>query len=122
MSDADNEQRQGGICYLEIPAPDLEKAKQFYGEVFGWTFEDVHESYCFFRDGQIGGGLDPDLPVAVDGVRLYLSVREIPSTLERIFAKGGEILRDKTAIGDDFGFYAHFRDPNGNSLGIWSKA
>ena len=121
MSGTDAEQQFGGICYLEIPAPDLDLAKKFYGEVFGWTFEDVHESYCFFRDGQMGGGLDPDLPVAVDGVRLYMNVQEIPATLERIFAAGGEIVREKTAIGDDNGFYAHFRDPNGNSFGIWSK-
>lgn len=28
------------IDYVEIPGPDLEAMKAFYGAAFGWTFED----------------------------------------------------------------------------------
>ncbi len=29
-----------GIDYIEIPAPDLAAAQQFYGDAFGWRFTD----------------------------------------------------------------------------------
>ena len=37
--------------HFEIQADDLERAKAFYGDVFGWTFED----YGQFTGGPTGG-------------------------------------------------------------------
>ena len=37
MTIADNDRR---IDYIEFPVTDVARAKQFYGAVFGWTFED----------------------------------------------------------------------------------
>jgi hypothetical protein len=30
------------VQHFEVPADDMRRAKEFYGEVFGWTFEDAH--------------------------------------------------------------------------------
>ena len=30
----------GRVIHFEIHVNDMERAKKFYGEVFGWTFED----------------------------------------------------------------------------------
>lgn len=29
-----------GIVHFEIPADDIARAKRFYGDLFGWTFQD----------------------------------------------------------------------------------
>lgn len=51
---------EGGICHLEIPVLDFERAKGFYGDVFGWTFQDAMPGYVLFftraqRHGLSGG-------------------------------------------------------------------
>ena len=33
----------GRLIHFEIHVDDMERAKKFYGEVFGWTFEDWSE-------------------------------------------------------------------------------
>jgi len=41
--------------------------------------------------------------------------------LEKITKAGGKVTKEKTEIGNDFGFYALFEDNSGNLLGIWSQ-
>jgi hypothetical protein len=113
---------QGAICHVEIPAPDLAKAKVFYEKVFGWKVTaPPGSSYWMFAAGEMSGGLDQDGKVADEGVMLYLKVADIPATLTKIAAAGGAIVKDKTEIGGGYGFYACFRDPNGNRLALWCR-
>ncbi len=118
----------GMICHVELPAPDMAKAKEFYGKLFGWKFEAMNETYeIFIPTSGIGGGLDTDLPVrkgeggGAGGAILVLTCEEIPAKLEELVAAGGKKLTDKTEIPGDHGFYAYFEDPNGNKMGLWSK-
>ena len=50
-----------GIDYIELSVTDIDVAKRFYGEAFGWTFQDYGPAYCGFVDGARGdreaGGL-----------------------------------------------------------------
>lgn len=111
----------GPIEHIEIPAPDLEKAKAFYSRVFEWTLQPMNEDYVLFRSGSVGGGLDRAGEVAETGVTLVITVPDIAAKLEEIRAAGGSVVKEKTAIGPEHGFYAYFRDPNGNRLGLWSR-
>ena len=114
------------IAYFELPAPDLPRAVEFYREVFRWAIEasDLEATpYAMFETPGLQGGLRSDLAVAErGGVILYLAVPAIPAALEQIARAGGEVVREEHAIGDDYGFSAEFRDPNGNLLGLWSQA
>ncbi|MFC1588491.1 VOC family protein [Planctomycetota bacterium] len=111
----------GSICHIEIPAPDLAKAKSFYQSVFGWTMEDIPEMpYVMFSSGTVGGGFDPALEVVDKGVNVIIEVADIPSKLVEISEAGGGIEQEKTEIAGGFGFYAVFKDPNGNRLSIHS--
>lgn len=59
---------------------------------------------------------------SADGVLLHLNVEDMDRTLERIVAHGGEVVRPKTAIDcDQMGFFALFRDCEGNRLGLHSQ-
>ena len=110
------------FCHIEIPAPNLEKAKKFYTDVFGWEVEVMEGgNYAFFKDGLIGGGFDPDMKVAKGGPNLVIECDDILAKMDEIIVAGGKQTMPKTEIGGGMGFYASFLDPNGNRLSIWSK-
>ena len=111
------------ICHVNIPAPDLAKAKAFYTKVFGWkcTAMPGMTGYSFWSAGKLGGGFDADVKPAKGGVTLYLAVADIPAALKKIKFSGGKAVRPKTAIPGNYGFMATFLDPNGNRMGLWSK-
>ena len=41
------------IDYIEFTAPDLPAIKKFYGDVFGWIFQDWGDEYASFSDGRV---------------------------------------------------------------------
>jgi uncharacterized protein len=111
------------ICHIEIPAPDMAKAKAFYTKVFGWTVEQPpgFEGYALWRSEGVSGGFDSSAkPAKRGGPRLYLAVPDIPRKLKQIGKAGGKITKGKTEIGGGFGFFASFLDPNGNPMCVWS--
>ncbi len=111
------------ITHIEIPSPDLAKAVSFYSKVFNWKIEIVTEnSYAFFRigDTNTGGGLDASLKPGEEkcGHQICVDVENIQQTLSEVKTAGGSVTIVKTEIGGGHGFYACFKDPNGNHLQI----
>jgi uncharacterized protein len=110
------------ITHIEIPAPDLAKAIQFYSTVFNWKIEIIQPgAYAFFI---IGGGLDASLKPAEEkcGPQLVIDVEDIPATLDKIKQEGGIITLPKTEIPGGHGFFASFQDPNKNHLQVHSRS
>ncbi len=113
-----------GICHIEIPCKDLQRIKDFYGSVFGWTFTDSGEMYTVFSTGEgPGGGFDlrTDSDPVSRSIVLYIEVEDIPLYLEKVSGAGGKIIQEKTEISKEFGYYALFADSEENTLGIWSE-
>jgi len=110
----------GSICHIELHARVLEESAQFYGELFGWTTQAHDLGYLFWTDtaGNSGGFTTAGAPVTNPAATFYIKVDNIAATLRRVEDHGGIIIREKTAIGDNKGFYALFRDPAGNNMGI----
>jgi len=113
-----------GICHVDIPCRDIARARSFYGRVFGWTFDDFGEDYVLFKTGgEVGGGLEQwhgELP-AERGVTLYVEVEDIAHYLKKVSEAGGRVVKEKTKIGEKFGYYGLFTDSEGNTLGLWSR-
>ena len=111
------------ICHINIPAPDLAKAKAFYTKVFGWKYTPMRgmDRYAFWSAGEVSGGFDADVKPAKKGVTLFLAVADIAAALKKIEFSGGKAVQAKTAIPGNYGFMATFLDPNGNGMGLWSK-
>ena len=113
------------ICHIEIPCKDIARAKTFYGKLFGWTFQDAGEGYAMFNTGEgVGGGLDlrkEGYPTE-KSIVLYIEIEDIAQTLKAIEEAGGETLQTKARISEEFGFYALFRDSEGNQMGLWSRS
>ena len=108
----------GKLDYLELPAGDLAGIKAFYGDVFGWTFQDYGPTYAAFDQG-LDGGFDADPADRPNAPLPVLYAKDIDAMLARVETGGGVILRPIF----DFpgGRRFHFRDPAGNELAVWSE-
>ena len=106
------------IDYIELPASQIEATKQFYGTVFGWTFEDYGPDYTSFFDGRVAGGFTKDAPAPSQGLLLVIYASDLPAVQQKIKAAGGAIVKETFSFPGGRRF--HFTDPNGNELGVWS--
>ena len=118
--------------HFEIQADDLERAKAFYADVFGWTYEDYGQftgsPYWGVHTGDPGepgidGGLMPrpaPAPAAGSGANaavLTMGVEDFDTTAARIEAAGGTVALPKTAL-TGMAWQGYFLDTEGNTFGI----
>jgi predicted enzyme related to lactoylglutathione lyase len=108
------------IEWLLIPAPDLEKGKDFYCKVFGFRITDYNTTFAIFKAGNISGGLDSGLSPSSNSLSFSITVEDIPMILNKIVQYQGKIIREKYSLGTNLGFCAQFADPNGNVIELYS--
>ncbi|HEX9117384.1 MAG TPA: VOC family protein [Anaerolineae bacterium] len=110
------------FVHIEIPAADRQKAAEFYGKAFDWTFEDYGPpmNYTTFRTGNIGGGF-PELgdDYKPGDVIVYIGSDDIEADLRRIESLGGKTVMPKMEI-PETGWFALFTDPTGNKLALFT--
>lgn len=117
------------VTHFEIPANDLEQARKFYGEVFGWEFNPWDENYIMVTATDVDDMGAPTEPGSINGglqkrgsrapaPTLVISVEDIDKTLSKIEELGGKAVVSKEMIGD-MGCYAQFEDPEGNRIGLF---
>jgi predicted enzyme related to lactoylglutathione lyase len=119
----------GDWCHLDLPTTDRLRAKRFYGAVFGWRFDDIpgaeYTMVTTSENGILSGfgglpetvGLRPPMP----GIVPYIRPDDFERTLAAIEQAGGEVLIPKTDA-KGYGWFAQFRDPDGNVVGLWEDA
>jgi predicted enzyme related to lactoylglutathione lyase len=112
----------GRICYIEIPASDIEESAEFYSRVFGWQVRQDNAGDTAFDDasGQVSGMWVTDrAPMRDAGIIISIMVDDAADAVERIREAGGEIYR---AIDpNEPEIFAWFRDPGGNLMGIYQE-
>ena len=84
------------IHYLEYPAKDLAKTKQFFISVFGWRFTDYGSEYCAFdKQGVEGGFYQSNLASNSDnGAALTVFYSDdLERTLSKVISAGGVIVK-----------------------------
>lgn len=106
------------LCHWELMVNDLTKAKQFYGRVFDWRFDDsTFPEYTMIETGGIAGGMmtkPPGSPMAA--LHTYFQVDDINETLRRVVEAGGSVIVPKTEIPP--GWFAMFLDIDRIPVGI----
>src|SRR5579859_8011957 len=107
------------IDYIEFPALDIPKIKDFYSSVFGWKFEDYGPDYTSFLDGRLAGGFTKAAPVQPAGPLIVIYAADLAGMEARVKAARGTIV--KPAFSFPGGRRFHFTDPNGNELAVWSE-
>jgi uncharacterized protein len=106
------------IDYIEFSVTDVSRAKAFYQEAFGWTFQDWGEGYASFEDGRLTGGLSKVETVSVGGPLVILYAEELELALEAVVNAKGAITKPIFAFPGGRRF--EFSDPDGNGLAVWS--
>ena len=108
---------RNAIDYIEFTVPDLEAAKDFYGRVFGWKFEEWAPDYLGFFAGYLGGGFRKG-DARPGGPLLVLYSDNLAVVAGAIVAAGGQITKPLFEFPGGMRF--HFSDGLGNELGVWS--
>jgi len=110
------------INYIELASTDIERTKQFYSAVFGWSFQDYGPDYVAFSSAGIGGGFrkaatDEKLVASAPLIVLYSA--DLSATEAAIVAAGGAIVVPPFKFPGGRRF--HFSDDVGNVLAVWSE-
>jgi predicted enzyme related to lactoylglutathione lyase len=116
--------RHHAIDYVELTVTDLEQAKRFYAEAFGWRFIDYGPGYAGIQSSHDGapevGGLRADQQVKAGGPLVLLYSADLDRSVEAVKNAGGHVVDGP--YGFPGGRRFHFTDPSGNELGVWAEA
>ncbi|HXU68840.1 MAG TPA: VOC family protein [Polyangia bacterium] len=112
----------GKICYLELPATDIDRSAAFYQTLFGWKTRMRGDGALAFDDGvEVSGSwVKGRKPWSGEpGLLVYIMVDDLEATVAAVKAAGGEIVQP---IGVDAPeLTARFADPGGNVLGLYQQ-
>jgi predicted enzyme related to lactoylglutathione lyase len=115
--------------WIEIPARDLERAMKFYQAVFGLAATEIgadevrRTTTLYYTEGG-GPGISlnqtSNFEPSDKGTLVYLDAGDdLTDHLKRVEPAGGTVVEQKTSMGEA-GYYATFRDTEGNLLALYS--
>lgn len=109
----------GKICYIDMPALDVQVSADFYQKTFGWNVRTRGDGSAAFDDGvgEVSGTWSVGRPPASPGFVISIMVDDIEATIAKVKENGGVIVQEVGAQAPEI--TAHFRDPAGNILGLY---
>jgi uncharacterized protein len=111
----------GVPCWIDTTQPDPRAAVSFYGDLFGWEFEDVGRQYYVARleGNDVAAVAAQPKPGPDTGVwNTYVWVDDADDTAAKVLAAGGSVLMAPADVGDA-GRMAVFADPAGAAFCVW---
>jgi uncharacterized protein len=114
----------GAPCMIDLTSSDVERAQDFYGKVFGWTFESAGPEYGGYinaaKDGHPVAGLLANNPEwqAPDNWTTYFHTSDIYTTVSALTAAGGTSHVAPMEIAAR-GLTSLAADPSGAFFGLW---
>ncbi|HZQ34059.1 MAG TPA: VOC family protein [Mycobacterium sp.] len=114
----------GAPAWIDLATSDLDRAKEFYGTIFGWTFETAGEQYGgyvnAFKGGSPVGGLMATNPEwnAPDAWTTYFHTDDIQSTAKAGASAGGTSCVGPMEVPQK-GWMAMGTDAAGAVYGLW---
>src|SRR5436309_7271372 len=122
------------VVHFELPADNVERAKTFYKQAFGWDISQYpgmeyqgvittatdDKTRMSKEPGAINGGMTKRNN-AVRNTVTTIDVPDIDATLMNVEKLGGKMVQKKQPVAD-MGFTAYFKDTEGNIVGLWQSA
>ncbi len=117
----------GSFCWLELATTDSVAAKKFYGELLGWTFDDMPigpgTTYTMVKaNGKTAGalfGMGKEMAaMSPPNWLAYIAVENADATAKQIVANGGSLVKEPFDV-MDAGRMAVCKDPSGAHFAIW---
>jgi predicted enzyme related to lactoylglutathione lyase len=114
----------GAPIWIDLTTSDLDRAQDFYGTVFGWTFESAGPEYGGYvnaaKDGHQVAGLMANRPEfgSPDKWATYFHTAEINATMSAVTAAGGAACMGPMEVPAK-GHMALATDPACGLFGLW---
>jgi predicted enzyme related to lactoylglutathione lyase len=115
------------IVHFDVPVDDINRAKKFYNEIFGWKIERIPGEMEYYeisttdekgKEGIRGGmGLRGDPSQRITN---YFGVSSIEKYSRKIEELGGKTIMPKTKI-PGYGYLAVCLDTENNVFGLWES-
>jgi predicted enzyme related to lactoylglutathione lyase len=115
----------GSFCWNELMTRDVERAKRFYRDIIGWSFEpapmaDGRSYWCATLDGRPVAGIFPLDAPEFDGVpegwMAYLAVDDVDRRVEKAVNAGAKLMMPIFDV-PGVGRIAILREPGGAGVG-----
>jgi uncharacterized protein len=114
------------VVWFEIPADNIERAKKFYGALFGWKIEKFPAAVGDYWHIDTGGGpagAGPDgglLPRMHSNqpITSYVAVPSVDESAAKVVKLGGKIMKSKTAV-PHMGYFVICTDTENNEFALW---
>jgi uncharacterized protein len=88
----------GALTLNQLNSSDPEAAERFYGELFGWRFQQMGDAqtpyWGIYRGDQVNGGMMPlpeDAPAPSHWL-VYFGIEDLDAAVQRIRASGGTVM------------------------------
>jgi predicted enzyme related to lactoylglutathione lyase len=116
------------ITWFEIPVADFERAHKFYSDIFGIKIDKTEMGgdlmgYFPGERGSVSGAIvqGKDYQPSSGGTLVYLNGGDdLDTVLSRVEDSGGRVIRPKTLINENIGYFAIFHDTEGNQVALHS--
>lgn len=116
----------GVFCWIDLMAHDMEAAKRWYSQLFGWEMTPTDE-HMHYSNAMQGG----EMVAGIGGMPDHMKAQGIPPTWNSyawtedaakveaaVREQGATVLMPTMQIGE-FGSMAFFMDPGGATFGVW---
>jgi uncharacterized protein len=118
------------IIWFEIPADNLDRAKAFYGKLFGWKINPFPglptpetQNYLHIDTGGEDASPDGGLMKRMhpeQSITNYINVPSVTESMAKVEKLGGKICVPKTAV-MQMGYFAVCQDTEGNTFALWER-
>ena len=111
------------IVWFEIPADNVERARKFYGDLFGWKIEKFPGPMEYWHIDTGGGDDTPDGGLMArkhreHTITNYVNVASVDDSAAKVEKLGGRICMPKTAV-PGMGYFVICQDPENNMFALW---
>ena len=111
----------GNLVHFELPANDPARSKEFWGSLFGWSFQPPWGGMEYhMTDGlSPGGAIYGAEQTPVGHVVVYFDTEDIDGSVARVRELGGSA-EDKLPI-PHVGWFARCKDTEGNEFSLFQS-
>jgi predicted enzyme related to lactoylglutathione lyase len=111
------------VVHFEIGCTDTAKAAEFYGSLFGWGGAQMGPAFMIQTGSERGiqGHISALGHEPYHYTIFYVEVSDIAAHLAKAQELGGKVVVPRVDI-PNYGSFAWFADPEGNTIGLWTPA
>ncbi len=117
--------KTANIVWFEIPADNPERAKKFYGALFGWKINAFPAMADYWHIDTGGGDDTPDGGLMTrkhpqQPITNYINVESVTRSAAKVVKLGGTVCLAKTAV-PQMGYFAVCEDTENNTFALWER-